>query len=708
MAIGGPIPAKLAAAISQRENLISSENKTPDTFKFTHARSSFAICRSLAHVGGSFEIPKSAVLSAGTGITGRAGIDREAGRDLSTSEAAYYQNDVYGFRPMPGITNINSQALGRTGATRKTVITFQANSKEDLDLLAKTYFNFGIHVVVEFGHTVYLNATGEVKELTLGDFVSNDDIFTATPSIGNIKKKIAQSIKDANYSYEGLVGKVTGYNFTVTPEGTYLCTLDLISDNHVMDSLKVPSVTGTIGKFALDPEADPEVSLQEEVSNLVGIVCDRIRRWNGGEGKIEASTLLNDSTVGLDDVANAFKEGPAPYNILFSRLIDVNTQGPVTAESANKGANNISEGSVVAFVDLRFLMRLFNRFALPKVNGNQLVRLDEGGHSFTSFSKHFSLNPGMVLLPKKSHIPELNVFAAEEYKRGSDFDGQAQTPFHGNSQNILDIKVSIDLIQKVNQSFINLTSTEEAEVGLTDFLTKLIKEVEKYLGKINNFVISREPDSDDVAIFDHARGVGAGPKLNLTGLSSTVTGFNIAAQMGNKIGVAAMMAGSGEDSNGGMSTSGPANLNKEADVKDGIGKISIDKVTVNSSDEGDSNADTTKGGEDMLSILKAKYEAWNKGEDNTFEKSIDAASDYLQSLRGSKRIGKFNILPIDLSLTMLGVGGFRNLDCFTIPQHLVPERFGNKNYMITNIEHSIDASTSLWETTVTAKLKPST
>ena len=243
---------------------------------------------------------------------------------------------------------------------------------------------------------------------------------------------------------------------------------------------------------------------------------------------------------------------------------------------------------------------------------------------------------------------------------------------------------------------------------MTDFITKLINEIEKYLGKVNNFVISREPESDDVAIFDHARGHGAGPKLNLTGLSNTVTGFNIAAQMPNRLGVAAMMAGSGEDSNGGMSTSGPANLNKEAGVKDGIGKTSIDKVSVNSSDEGDSNADTTTGGGDMLSILKAKYEAWNKGEDNTFENSIDAAGDYLQSLRGSKRIGKFNIIPVNLSLTMLGVGGFRNLECFTIPQHLVPERFGNKNYIIMNIEHSIDASTSLWETTVTAILKPTT
>ena len=55
---------------------------------------------------------------------------------------------------------------------------------------------------------------------------------------------------------------------------------------------------------------------------------------------------------------------------------------------------------------------------------------------------------------------------------------------------------------------------------------------------------------------------------------------------------------------------------------------------------------------------------------------------------------------------MLGTGGFRNLECFTIPQHLVPERFGNKNFIILNVENVIDASDSLWKTSITGKLKP--
>jgi len=707
MPFGAPIPQELANAISQREGLVSDENKTPEILKYTHAKSSFVVVRSLAKVNGSSDIPKSAVLAAGTGLSARAGIDREAGRDFSTSEAAYYQNDVYGFRPMPGITNVNSQAIGQTGATRKTSISFQANSKEDLDLLAKTYFNFGIHVVVEFGHSVYLTKDGSVKELTLGDLVSNEEVFATTPSIQKIKKSIRTKVINSNFNYEGLVGKVDGYNFTVSAEGTYQCNLSLISDNHVMDSLKIPSVPSVVGNFALTPDGDPEVSQQEEISNLIGTICDRIRRYNQDtEGVIAASTLLSDSVVKLDDVANAFKRGPATYNILFSRTLDVNTQGPVTAESANKGANTMSEGSVVAYVDLRFIMRLLNTFAMPRNQGGLLVRLDEGGHIFTSFSKHFSLNPGMVLLPKKSSISDLNVKSGEEYKRGDDFAGQAQTPFYGGEQNILNIKVSIDLLQQINQSFINLTSAQDNEIGITDFLTKLIQEVQKYLGDINKFVISREPDSDDIAIYDRAVRFDKGPTLNLTGLSNTVTNFNISADMPNRLGMAAMFAGAGEDSDGGMSTAGPANLNKEVDVKDGPGKVTVDKVTGNTSDEGDSNPDTTAGGGDMLTILKGKYEAWNKGEDNTLEGTIDSAGSYLRSLRGGRRIGKFNVLPVNLSITMLGVGGFRNLECFTIPQHLVPERFGNKNYIIMNVENTIDSSTSMWETTVTAILKP--
>ena len=703
MAFGSSIPQSLHEAIKQRESLISSNEKTPDIFKFTHQRSSFVVVRSLAKVNGSSDIPKSAVLSAGIGIKSRSGIDRDADKNLSNSEAAYYQNEVYGFRPMPGITNVNSQAIGQTGATRKTTISFKANSKEDLDLLSRTYMNFGIHVIVEFGHTVYLNKSGEAKEMSFSDLVSNDKVFANKQKLRELKKDIRQNVIDKNHSYEGLIGKVSGYDFSVATDGTYDCSLKLISDNHVMDSLSIPNVSSNVKAFARTPEGDPETSQQEKISNLVGLICDRIKSYSkyssfAPTGQLNARDVLNHPAVKLKNISENFDD---KYKIWFSKLLEIGASGG-TGDVQVEGPQ---PNPVTAFVDLRFIMRLFNKYAMPRNSEGNIVRLDEGGHPFTSFSKHFTINPGMVQLPKKSSIADFNVTDKDEDRRGKQLQG-VQTNIVGGKQNILDIKVSIELIERVNQQFINLTPAQDDEVGLIDFIDKLKEEVQKYLGKINKFKIATEPESEDIAIYDQAFAAKKGLELSLTGLSTTVTGFSIKSNLSNKLGVAAMMAGSGGKSNGGMSTSGLANSNKDADVEDGPGKVSTSKVVVNESDEGDSNADTTEGGEDIKDILIGKFNAWNQGEINTFESTVDSAIDYLQSLRGSKRIGRDVPVPIELSIEMLGTGGFRNLECFTIPQHLVPERFGNKNFIILNVENILDASDSLWKTSITGTLKP--
>lgn len=209
MPIGRSIPQSIVNAINLREDKFSSDNKAPEDLKFTHGRSSFVVMRSLVKIKDSFDLSKKAVLTGGIGNVGRSGIDREAGKDFSTSEAAYYQNEVYGFRPMPGITNVNSSVLGSSGAARKTTVSFIANSPQDLDLLNKVYMHFGATVLVEFGHTVYLNKSGDVKEMTIGDLISSEEFFQNGTTLNSIKQKIDRKTKDKNYSYEGIVGYVS-------------------------------------------------------------------------------------------------------------------------------------------------------------------------------------------------------------------------------------------------------------------------------------------------------------------------------------------------------------------------------------------------------------------------------------------------------------------------------------------------------------------
>jgi len=687
MPIGNSIPQSLADAIRQRESFKSSENKTPDILKYAKGRSSFCVVRSIVKVNGSYDLAKSAVLSSGIGLEGRSGIDREANKNLSNSDAAYYQSDVYGFRPMPGITNVNSSVIGGMGAVRKTVISFQANSVEDLDVLNKVYMTFGALVVVEFGHTVYIDKSGNVKTMTLGDLVPNDTIFASTPNYKKIRQDLLKNTETKNHNYEGYIGKVTNFNFSVTNEGTYNCDITLYSMSQVTDSLSIPGVVDNVSNFkTATQEGEAEANAVEEVSNLVGLVTSRVKNFNAREGKVPVSEVLDDSNVKLSSLSSKFK-GEHFY-------ISRNTSTPPEGD-----AGPVDGGThLVAFTTLRFWMKLFNIYAMPRRKDDVLLRLDTGGQPYTSFGKHFTLNPGMVQLPKKSSIKEFNVTSGEGYLRGNQLT-ETQTP-DGGSYNILDIKVSLDLIKQVNDKFIGLTPKKADEIGLTDFLEELIQQVQKYLGDINTFVLATEPRSEDLAIYDRLRGQQKGALLNLTGLSTTVTDVSIKSNISNRMATAAMFS-----KKGGKTSTGIDKYNTDGKTEAPISG-DASQTNVRTSDDDEKADDAQAGTKSIEDILKDKFEAWNRGQDNTFESCIDASRQYLKNLRGTRRVGKFNAVPVDLSITMLGTGGFRNLETFTIPDHLLPTRFGNKNFIITNVEQTIDSSTSNWQTTITGMLKP--
>ena len=687
MPIGSSIPQSLADAIKQRESFKSSEDKTPDILKYAKGRSSFCVVRSIVKVNGSYDLAKSAVLSSGIGLEGRSGIDREANRNLSNSDAAYYQSDVYGFRPMPGITNVNSSVIGGTGAVRKTVISFQANSVEDLDVLNKVYMTFSALVVVEFGHTVYIDKSGNVKTMTLGDLVPNDTIFASTPNYKKIRQALLKNTETKNHNYEGYIGKVTNFNFSVTKEGTYNCDITLYSMSQVTDSLSIPGVVDNVGNFkTATEEGEAEDNAQDEVSNLVGLVISRVKNFNTRSGKVPVSEVFKDANVKLSSIASKFKG----EHFYISRNV-----------SQEQVAEGLTDGVLVAFTTLRFWMKLFNIYAMPRVQGDVLLRLDTGGQNYTSFGKHFTLNPGMVQLPKRAKgdlQQHFNTKSDAVYVRGQDLI-ETQTP-DGGSYNILDIKVSLDLIKVVNDKFVGLTPKKADEVGLTDFLEELIQQVQKYLGDINTFVLATEPRTEDIAIYDRLRGQQKGALLNLTGLSTTVTDVSIKSNISNRMATAAMFS-----TKGGKTSTGIDKYNKDGDC---TVPISGDASQTNfkTSDDDESGDGSQQGTNDIELILLDKFHQWNKGGENTFEACIDASRDYLKSLRGTRRVGKFNAVPVDITVTMLGTGGFRNLETFTIPDHLLPKRFGNKNFIITNVEQTIDSSTSNWQTTITGMLKP--
>lgn len=712
MPIGRSIPQSIVNAINLREDKFSSDNKAPEDLKFTHGRSSFVVMRSLVKVKDSFDLSKKAVLTGGIGNVGRSGIDREAGKDFSTSEAAYYQNEVYGFRPMPGITNVNSSVLGSSGAARKTVVSFIANSPQDLDLLNKVYMHFGATVLVEFGHTVYLNKSGDVKEMTIGDLISSEEFFQNGITLNSIKQKIDRKTKDKNYSYEGIVGYVSNFEFSINEEGAFNCSLTIMSHNAVTDSLSIPNVIDNLDKFKPAESAEEaEADVPKGLTNLVDLICSRMSNYNAKTGKVNLREVFDDPNVKLDGIGDWVSN----YHAYIST---VPVQGAVTEEEAAAGQEN-SEGMFIAFLPLRFWLALFNVYAMPRVKGKngQLVRWSMSSNNWRGYKFMYSHNPGMVQLSRKATgvTEAFNVTAGNPFTGLRNYRGEDLVDVNepGNRQ-ILDIRVSNQLISKVNSNFVAQNPKREDEIGMTDWVGLLIDEIQKYMGNVNSFEIANNPREvdnvlqDELEIYDKSGRQGKGALLNLTGLSSTVTGINIKSNISNRIQTAAMLSGGGSKSNsGGKTGAGLENTNAKSEGVDALtGNSFTIQTKVSSDDSDDGSEENPKGKKDIADIITDVYAQWNAGQGNKFEDILDSSQQYMKSLIGSKSIGKYMPIPVDIDIEMLGVGGFRNLECFTIPDHLLPKRFGNSNFIIMSVEHSLDVSDSMWRTAITGMLKP--
>jgi len=712
MPIGRSIPQSIVDAISLREQKISSENKTPDFLKFTHARSSFVVMRSLVKINNSFDIAKKAVLTGGLGITGRSGIDRESGKDFSTSESAYYQNEVYGFRPMPGITNVNSSVIGQSGAVRKTVVSFQANSSEDLDLLNKVYMHFGATVLVEFGHTVYLTKDGSVKEMNIGDLISSNEFFADGNSLSSIKQKISKKVIDKNHSYEGAVGYVSNFDFSMTTEGTFNCSVTILSHSSVTDSLKIPSVIDNISNFKTsEEEGEAEGDIPKGLTNLVDLICSRMENYNTQTGKVNLRTVFDDSNVKLNSIGDW-------VNNYHAYISSVPVEGPVT-ETDSAAGTTLVEGQYVIFLPLRFWLALFNVYAMPRVRGKkgELVRWSMTSNNWRGYKFMYSHNPGMVQLSRRATgvTSEFNVKSSDPTKGLRNYRGEDLIDINepGNRQ-ILDIRVSNALVRKVNSNFVGQNPSKADEIGMTDWVDLMLDEIQKYMGNINSFEIASNPREidgvleDELEIYDKSGRQGRGALLNLTGLSTTVTGLNIKSNISNRIQTAAMLSGGGSKANsGGKTGAGLENLNAKSDGVDAItGNSFTIQTKVSEDDSDDGSAENPKGKREIADIIKETYDAWNAGQGNKFEEILDGSQQYVQSLIGRKSLGKYMPVPVDIELEMLGVGGFRPLECFTIPDHLIPKRFGNSNFIIMNVEHVIDVSDSMWKTNITGMLKP--
>jgi hypothetical protein len=149
----------------------------------------------------------------------------------------------FGYKPMPGITNVTIDTQGRLGSVKAATINFKCWDKNQLDIIDALYFKLGFTMFLEWGHTFYYPSPQNTYQRDPNKIISTElysiDPFEEGLNKEDIQIKIAKNSRETEGNYDAMLGICTNFNFTYTQDGGYDCTLRLMGLGVLGDSIKI-------------------------------------------------------------------------------------------------------------------------------------------------------------------------------------------------------------------------------------------------------------------------------------------------------------------------------------------------------------------------------------------------------------------------------------------------------------------------------------
>ena len=155
-------------------------------------------------------------------------------------------------KPPAGITSITSAQEGPWGAIKRTTVNFIVNNFSDFENIYSRFFlKPGALIFIDFGWDtsgIYdprqiIESNGDIIDSIYGRDEYTDTNGKTYPSVEGI-------IEESKGDIEVLVGLVTKYNSTVKPNGSYECTLEIVSANETILDAEISNKNSLRQKFA--------------------------------------------------------------------------------------------------------------------------------------------------------------------------------------------------------------------------------------------------------------------------------------------------------------------------------------------------------------------------------------------------------------------------------------------------------------------------
>jgi hypothetical protein len=661
-------------------------------------------------------------------------------------------NSQSGYVPPPGVTSLDFE-YKNDGALAFATVNIKAFSATQFAIIDLLYMRPGYTCLLEFGHTQYIDNSGNLQNLDTTNTSPFDYIFSPEGDItySQMAKLIANTKQKYQGNYEGFFGRITKFNWKFNEDGSYDITIKLTGTGDVISSLKsnmgkVTSIPSSIdSSFKLSEKPEVEEPAEGEVADTSSLV---ISEAGASQLNFELYALFQDQTI-LDHEGILGNKSGVIGDIKFTGipLSDGSKKSFTASKALAKFDVNDWGGTVYSPITLikfgAFLTMLQKICNVSDGKKNTLLNFEiveeyannptEGSNSFmVSYPGNFSADPNVCVMQYFSFVSDiftgsptpqlpLGTTLNEKLKGTINIKHPDRKKLKNPSLAIplRDVFVNINFIANVIKNISGDPDPEKnatSDVPVLDLLNGVLQGINNECGNINNFRVIYNEFTAQVEIISESPILT--PKdanesltvLNTFGLSPLQGSFVTQASLNSELSDSmATELAIGAQSNGNQTMSNATTFSTYSKGLEDV--LMVKKIS------------TIKNknflGEDKKEDILCKQ--WEESDGDTNfdqvynDREFNPDTGYIGGLKSITStfapaiIGRYAneskspmpfFLPFNLDLTMHGLGGIKIYDGFQVNGRGLPATYDPTSIklLVKSLSHTV--SLEGWKTKI--------
>lgn len=698
--IGGSLSRDVTSQLKQRRNILLKRNeRTSDDITFLSNKNGWCKVTSAVDIDEDFDLKNPSnegsysntqagnyQLFGGTYSTAgrKSGFIRNEG--LFEDYSSYSESQFQGIVPMPGITSFQVTSQGTYGTLRAGSFTFSVHSTEEFDILEKLYLRPGFTVLMEWGHSSFIDNNGEFNNTT--NYFDEIKFLNKKNEL-ELRNELLKLRADNAFNYDFLYGFIK--NFVWSFNGlSYECQVDVISKGEVISSL------GALFSTSSEQEQKEKYKNKQkssEVENILTALKNSAGASSYQEEQVDLTTIQNDVKVTfLDQLDKKYAEIFQESDIIV---------GNFPANDSYETSNSFK------YITLRDFLSLLNTAGLLKgPDGENIVNFfvgTEDSPAFTTFAEHVALDPYVCILPGKNN--EYNYPISTQVSNTIE-------------EEILGIFVSVDYVLGIYKEV-----KDNKGSTVFDIVNKLIKGIEDNLGGINEFALhydedksvyyvvdrkvipsdnffDKDPDSIEGSPYSYIDTVGLGAEVTDLKVESKLSG-----NLTTMIAIAAQ-ANSNDSADAGSLNISKWNLGlidrhlatKTTGTTEKESSTEEFEVSQEDKDKWIEFVERVGSKENPVLVPLSQQEFLDKKEAHS-----SITQDFLKEITEKRNLNAPGLIPFELGFTIKGISGMKIGQAFKINEFFLPSRYqGRTAFIITGIDHKVDNNE--WKTDIATQL----